>query len=466
MSGAVAHDERDRKGRVETTKVKRYRPGYVPEWMTKDEEDGLVLRKEKDVEHKTSVVERGTVRRTAITAPVIVKKTEEDPRLARLEASQEARHLERRRRNRWETHSSDKEEDEFIERERRRIHVPQIVSNRDVQRASDSEEEERSELEPGSLVGHRHDREYIHLPKTDTKLSVPEEDGSVPRKKEAGMEPEEEAEDDIAARRAAMKARILEKAQEEEEQNRLLKTSRDKENESFEAVSTEEEEESEEESSSEYEDSSDEEMAFRPLAKPVFVPRGVRETVAEKEAQEAEQEAEIRKKQERLEQRRLETKEIVAQRLAEEEAQILEQAAGPQGIDDIVTDEDEIDEEAEYAAWKQRELARLARDKEEKETREREEKEKAHWKSLTEEERMAALAARGDLDARKKTEKPSKKMNFLQKYYHRGAFFQTEASYKGESTPLADIAVERDFSAPTGQDRFDKSALPRVMQVR
>ena len=79
---------------------------------------------------------------------------------------------------------------------------------------------------------------------------------------------------------------------------------------------------------------------------------------------------------------------------------------------------------------------------------------------------MAELAARGDdVDGKKKREKTIKKWSFLQKYYHRGAFFQTEADYKGESAPLADIAVSRDFSVPTGDDRVDKSTLPKVMQV-
>jgi hypothetical protein len=45
MSGARAWQEASKeteKGRVETAKVKRYRPGKVPEWMAPGADDGSV----------------------------------------------------------------------------------------------------------------------------------------------------------------------------------------------------------------------------------------------------------------------------------------------------------------------------------------------------------------------------------------------------------------------------------------
>jgi Microfibril-associated/Pre-mRNA processing len=59
---------------------------------------------------------------------------------------------------------------------------------------------------------------------------------------------------------------------------------------------------------------------------------------------------------------------------------------------------------------------------------------------------------------------PKKKWRFLQKYWHKGAFFQAGAdgSYDVDG---ADPVYLRDYSAPTGEDKMDKTMLPAVMQV-
>ncbi|MEQ2189906.1 Microfibrillar-associated protein 1A, partial [Goodea atripinnis] len=84
------------------------------------------------------------------------------------------------------------------------------------------------------------------------------------------------------------------------------------------------------------------------------------------------------------------------------------------------------------------------------------EKEKAEidrFHNLTEEERRAELRNSGKLV----TNKAQKgKYKFLQKYYHRGAFFMDEE----------EDVYKRDFSAPTLEDHFNKTILPKVMQVR
>ncbi len=52
-----------------------------------------------------------------------------------------------------------------------------------------------------------------------------------------------------------------------------------------------------------------------------------------------------------------------------------------------------------------------------------------------------------------------------QKYWHKGAFFQEEGDAQVEDGPMLGALASRDFSAPTGQDKFDRSTLPKVMQV-
>ena len=72
---------------------------------------------------------------------------------------------------------------------------------------------------------------------------------------------------------------------------------------------------------------------------------------------------------------------------------------------------------------------------------------------MTVEERQAVLKAR----EKKVTNQAVKgKMKFMQKYYHRGAFFMDEEE---------DI-YKRDTTGATLEDHFDKSVMPEVMQVR
>ena len=60
--------------------------------------------------------------------------------------------------------------------------------------------------------------------------------------------------------------------------------------------------------------------------------------------------------------------------------------------------------------------------------------------------------------------KQKEKWRFLQKYWHKGAFFQETADnpYAKDQT---DNIYTRDFSAPTGEDKMDRTVLPKVMQV-
>ncbi len=103
----------------------------------------------------------------------------------------------------------------------------------------------------------------------------------------------------------------------------------------------------------------------------------------------------------------------------------------------------------------------VCRDEREREAKEAEERER--WRNMSEEERQRWLR----LHPKGQTEGPKKKWRFLQKYWHRGAFFQTEADTgEGEDEGVATTIARRDFSAPTGEDKMDKAILPQIMQVR
>ncbi|KAG8224536.1 hypothetical protein J437_LFUL004227 [Ladona fulva] len=142
-------------------------------------------------------------------------------------------------------------------------------------------------------------------------------------------------------------------------------------------------------------------------------------------------------------------------------------AGGPTvGVTTVTTGEDQIlasladvdtddgaDEEAEYEAWKLRELKRIKRDRDEREQMEKERLEVERLRNMTEEERRQEIR----LNPKLITNKASKgKYKFLQKYYHRGVFYLDED----------DDLYKRDFSAATLDDHFDKTILPKVMQVK
>ena len=151
------------------------------------------------------------------------------------------------------------------------------------------------------------------------------------------------------------------------------------------------------------------------------------------------------------------------------------------GILSVLTDAE--DEEAEYETWKLRELRRIKRDREEREAVERERNEIERIRNMTEEERRAEFKN----NPKEITNKAAKgKYKFLQKYYHRGAFylvifiyhfffisFQIEivwciiwCHYFDSIQDEEAEVFKRDFAVPTLEDHFDKTVLPKVMQVK
>ncbi|KAL5291514.1 MFAP1 family protein [Megaselia abdita] len=208
--------------------------------------------------------------------------------------------------------------------------------------------------------------------------------------------------------------------------------------------------ESSDSESSEYEDESESEEDHEPRLKPLFVRKRDRATIAEKEREAAKQKQIELEEKRAAKERRRETLRLVEQSVKRDLEKTKPDNLEP-NINDVCTDDE--NEDVEYEAWKLRELKRIKRDREEKDNTEREKLEIDRFRNMTEEERKQELRANPKLLTNKATKG---KYKFLQKYFHRGAFYMDEEQ---------DL-LKRDFAQATLEDHFDKTILPKVMQVK
>lgn len=257
-----------------------------------------------------------------------------------------------------------------------------------------------------------------------------------------GLELEEEDEDAIEERRRRIREKLL---QREQEEAALLPVE-------------EEEEAEEEEEESEYETDSEEEQMGIAMVKPVFIPKSQRDTIAERERLEEEERRLEELVKKRLDERKVETRQIVVEEIRKDE-EIQKNLEAEANISDVDTDDD-MNEAEEYEAWKTREIARIKRERDDRDARLKEKEEIEKVRNMTEEERRE-----WERKNPKPLSAPKQKWRFMQKYYHKGAFFQSSSDDHAATAGTDDI-FRRDFSAPTGEDRMDKTILPKVMQVK
>eukprot|EP01086_Lenisia_limosa_P015320 TRINITY_DN4834_c0_g1_i1.p1 TRINITY_DN4834_c0_g1~~TRINITY_DN4834_c0_g1_i1.p1 ORF type:complete len:457 (+),score=118.82 TRINITY_DN4834_c0_g1_i1:80-1450(+) len=188
--------------------------------------------------------------------------------------------------------------------------------------------------------------------------------------------------------------------------------------------------------------------------KPIFVSKADRDTIREQEEKEAREleKKELQKKKDK--ERVLETKKMLLDDLKNEEEQKKLDEKMAEGID-VGSDSDGHDDEG-YDKWRIRELLRIKRDKEAREERNEAEMRAKKWENMTEFERKQEEIR---IEALKKQaqEERKGKMKFMQKYYHKGAFYNDE---------LGDVLKKYEWTDSTGRDEFDKANMPDVMQVR
>lgn len=216
----------------------------------------------------------------------------------------------------------------------------------------------------------------------------------------------------------------------------------------------------EEEESSEEEDSSSDDEPKRPMLAPKFISKAQRNKM--QTAQPTKSAEDIAAEEER---RRKEKADEMLQ--AQMERDQIARAAGKKAWDDDdnieeeVDDTDGLDEEAERAAWKLRELKRVRRDRLAIEEKEKEREEIDRRRALTDEERKAEDEA--FIAAQKDDQEGKGKMAYMQKYFHKGAFFQGDEEQDEE----VKAALNRDLAGARFEDETaSKEVLPEYMRIR
>ncbi|KAJ6635088.1 Microfibrillar-associated protein 1 [Pseudolycoriella hygida] len=396
QSTAGAVPVRNEKGELSMQKVKvqRYISGKRPEYAQYDSSDEE--SEEEDFSDRKAQTQKSYSRAEEISLEI-----------ARQEHSAQIQDQQQiddpRLRRLQQVQRKDYDDDEERLQRHRHIHEPEIV---------ESEEESEAEETTETVQTMRSRRIALGSDsETDTELSDTE----------------------IEQRRQRLRQKMMQQRKEEEV---LMKE--------------EEKSESSESESSEYEEESESEEENEPRMKPLFVRKRDRATIAEKEKEAAKQRQLEYEAKKQAKERRRQTLKLVEDSVKKDLEKAKPESSEP-NIDDVCTDDE--NDEVEYEAWKLRELKRIKRDREEKEQAEREKVEVDRMRNLTEEERRQELRQ----NPKTVTNKAAKgKYKFLQKYFHRGAFYLDEE----------DDVLKRDFAQATLEDHFDKTILPKVMQVK
>ncbi|EDV96284.1 microfibrillar-associated protein 1 [Drosophila grimshawi] len=394
---------RNEKGEISMQKVKvqRYISGKRPDYARADsssdesDDDDFVDNRKRLERHKAERHKVELLRRNSADKNTAEQDEAEvdDPRLRRLRARPvDVEDLERERRERH-----------------RHIHEPEMVE-------SASEEEE--------LQDDNNAETQRRIERATNKITLASESDT----------DSELSDTELETRRTKLRARMLQQQREEE----VLQKEDEKQSESSESESSEYEEETESEEENE------------PRLKPLFVRKRDRATIQEKE-REAQKQKQLEAEAKRAAKERRRATLRMVEDSVKKDLEKIKPETNEASIDDVCTADE--NDEVEYEAWKLRELKRMKRDREERDNSERDKLEIERMRNLTEEERRQELRSNPKLVTNKATKG---KYKFLQKYYHRGAFYLDEEN---------DV-LKRDFAQATLEDHFDKTILPKVMQVK
>lgn len=370
------------------------------------------------------------------------------------DVSSEASTRKRRRHRRTQSSSSSSSDSSVPRRRRRRRRMAEDSSDSDSDSSDDSIDKRRSKAREKARAKSRQLNSKETLRKQSSSSSSNDRDNSsdLPRRSNSQLPFIQNSETDL---QSMIKKEIIHDTQPLEKKQQIHSSS----------------------SSSSLSSSSSDEEDVKPtisLSKPLFVPKHKRNNIKEKEQQEEMDQSLQRKKEEQVQNRIRTSRALVAQVVAAEvqERELIHggdqnefaETGGttmpPPDDNDNLNDEDV---EMERKAWEVRELLRLLREFEVIIHDYKESKELERRRNMTDDERYKEDVAAG------RYKKPGEKdgnanVSYMQRYHHRGAFYMDDDTLK-DKDDVRQKAAEYSRAA-TGEDKYDRRLMPKVMQVK
>jgi microfibrillar-associated protein 1 len=206
------------------------------------------------------------------------------------------------------------------------------------------------------------------------------------------------------------------------------------------------------------------------MPKVKFIPKHKRSVVISEEKKLEKEEKKLELQKEQKQKRKLQSRAMVAKQLAEnessrgEEVDDDDEAGGATNA--MPNDDDDIDKEKEYNTWELRELGRVLRAIEEAAKRKQDQEEYQRRRKMTDAECLEEDMKLGRYQApgaNRQNGDPEVNSKHLQRFYHRGAYYMDNSEWSKDDIRQKAAEYAR---AATGEDKIDKSKLPKVMQVK
>jgi len=337
--------------------------------------------------------------------------------------------------------NEEREEEDFEEEPQREILEARVLHDEMPEQEESEEEEEEVELKP------------VDLDRLDLN-NIKVEEGDV-------MEDSED-EDAIERRRALARAKAKARKQKQSKPSEPVQRVKVKPLKKPVKQEIEDEEEgedvddsdsdSESGSTSSSDSSSDEEDGGERRRRPkfTFIAKKKRKDMKLESFADSEDRIQDKEKKKRKDKR----KKMIRQELIDY-VRTQENADDKSSDEDIPDDDDDVDKDAQFELWKLRELKRMKRTQDLLDERQAEIEETERRRNMTDAEIIAEM--------KRKPEKSRHRMKFLQKYFHKGAFFV------GDDKIVDQKLLNRNLNAAVGTDKwmnFDDTSLPDVLRVK